>query len=70
MTKPIQYICLKNPIKIYKAVRYMYATNGMELKIPEPNHHFVKNNYELDLYYSKLSHSIKFPEFSYLKKKF
>ena len=70
MTKPIQSICFKNPTRIYQAVKYMYAKNGMELKLPEPSYKTIKSYPELDLYYSRLSHSIKFPEFSYLKKKF
>ena len=68
MTKIIEKVCLKNTIIIYKAVRYMYATNGMELKLPEPNHLFIQNNNELDKYYSQLNKSIRFPEYSYLKK--
>tara|TARA_B100000123_G_C25722158_1_gene425087 strand:- start:505 stop:702 length:198 start_codon:yes stop_codon:yes gene_type:complete len=63
MTKIIQSVCLKNTLKIYQAIKFMYRKNGIQLKIPEPNHQNIKSHAELDFYYSKLSHCIKFPEY-------
>ena len=39
-----------------------------KLKLPEPSYQTIKSYPELDLYYSRLSHSIKFQNFHISKK--